>query len=316
MSNDLSLFPPGSPLRDAAPIPNRLHALSVEFPTLYHVASTTSRAGQRAYVRLVRIDLMLLIIGAALSLAAAASSHEGRRIEAVLAAAALFGSAIAKCFNRVHHFDRDWFQGRSVAESVKNASWRYMMRVPPYAGDEDGADTVLLTNFADMLHSADVVHLRSEWVAAEPHLIPMAMRTVRAMSFADRKEIYLQERIRDQLVWYTAKSEENDRNATRWYWIGLLVQSTAAALAVVQIVESNFPDIVAFLTIIAVAATAWNQLRQHEGLSKTYSLVAHDLLLLRERIDLARDEERFGELVEDTEETISREHTLWMAKRS
>ncbi len=288
----------------------------VEYPALQGFASATSRTGQRKYVSLVRADLFLLIGGAALSLAIAVSPHKIHRFEAIAAALLLVGSAVAKALNHARHFDRDWFQGRSVSESIKNVSWRYMMRVAPYDTGDDDADSALLSVFQELLHSFDTLRPTREWVATDPHFIPDAMRAVRSLPSDDRRAFYLRERVHGQLVWYAAKSEENDRKATLWYWISLVVQAAAALFALVQIARPDAPDLVAFLTIIAVACTAWNQLRQHEQLTKTYALVAHDLLLLRERIGIARDEETFGKLVKDTEETISREHTLWMAKRS
>ncbi len=166
-----------------------------------------------------------------------------------------------------------------------------------------------------MIQSFDAFRVKTE-LLTESHLIPDTMRTVRSLPLEGRKDVYLRERVQNQLVWYASKSEENNRKATLWYWITLGVQTIAALFALIQIAMPDLPDFVAFLTIIAIACTAWNQLRQHQELTKTYDLVAHDLLLLKERIRIADQEDVLGGLVKDTEETISREHTLWAAKHA
>jgi hypothetical protein len=54
---------------------------------------------------------------------------------------------------------------------------------------------------------------------------------------------------------------------------------------------------------------------RHDELSKSYGLAAPELMVLHSRLELAETEEAFWQGVEETEAAISREHTMWMAKR-
>jgi hypothetical protein len=60
-------------------------------------------------------------------------------VPAVLLVAAL----IAKLANRLQRFDEHWFDGRAVAETVKSATWRYIMGVRPYDAPGTHPDVVL-----------------------------------------------------------------------------------------------------------------------------------------------------------------------------
>jgi hypothetical protein len=50
---------------------------------------------------------------------------------------------IAKLANRLQRFDEHWFDGRAVAETVKSATWRYIMGVRPYDAPGTHPDVVL-----------------------------------------------------------------------------------------------------------------------------------------------------------------------------
>jgi hypothetical protein len=74
-------------------------------------------------------------------------------------------------------------------------------------------------------------------------------------------------------------------------------------------------DLISVLAAVSAAATAWTQLGRHDELAKSYGLAAHELMVLHSRLELADSEEAFRQGVEETESAISREHTMWMAKR-
>ena len=67
---------------------------------------------------------------------------------------------------------------------------------------------------------------------------------------------------------------------------------------------------------VATAATAWTQLGRHDELSKSYALAYQELLMIRTLGEKVSTEEGLDRLVTDGENAISREHTMWMAKRA
>jgi hypothetical protein len=54
---------------------------------------------------------------------------------AAVAAIVLLGSIVAKYVSKQRSDDKEWFDGRAVAESVKTLTWRYMMRLKPFEYD-------------------------------------------------------------------------------------------------------------------------------------------------------------------------------------
>ena len=62
-------------------------------------------------------------------------------------------------------------------------------------------------------------------------------------------------------------------------------------------------------------ATAWLHMKQHQNLASAYSIAAHELSLIASKIASQLDEANWAGFVDEAEEAISREHTLWKASR-
>lgn len=77
-------------------------------------------------------------------------------------------------------------------------------------------------------------------------------------------------------------------------------------------------DVDLFSLALALAATgaAWLELRQHESLARAYSIATQELASVYTRLENVTDEAVWASSVDDAEEAISREHTLWRASRS
>src|SRR5581483_4581432 len=88
----------------------------------------------------------------------------------LLAAALLLLTGLATTTKRQAQADQAWFQGRAVAESVKTACWRYMMRVAPYA-DDASADAELASVLRRVARASPLVRLRLTPEDAEQPLI-------------------------------------------------------------------------------------------------------------------------------------------------
>ncbi|MDF2758686.1 MAG: integral rane protein [Thermomicrobiales bacterium] len=287
-----------------------------DYPALYRAANAASRRARMAHTRLVGAELALLVgaavIGAAQSLLPGSGSGWERAFPAVLLVAAL----IAKLANRLQRFDEHWFDGRAVAETVKSATWRYVMGVRPYDGAGTQPETTLGEALRDALAArpALAAHLH-RLPAGARQVVTERMRQVRRMPAEQRHDYYLTERVDNQEAWYAGKSQTNSRAATVWFWVSLLFEGLALAAAIMVAVTGFTADLLGPLAAITAAATAWTQLGRHDELAKSYGLAAHELMVLHSRLELADSEEAFRQGVEETESAISREHTMWMAKR-
>lgn len=287
---------------------------ALAYPALYSAANAASQAGQQGYKWLVVADLGLLGVAAIISVGSQVLPPLGESWSRAIAAALLAIAFVAKAVNRQRGFDAQWFDGRAVAETVKSATWRFAMHAPPFTGDE-GANAAFVTTLRDALQARSSLAPHLYQIPADGRQIPRGMEEVRAAPLATRRATYLAERLADQTAWYASKAAANARSANRWFWAGMAAQGGALIVAIALILAPDKPEVVAAFTTVAAAIAAWTQFRRHGELSKSYALAAHELAFLRSEVEGADTEETFRETVAATEDAISREHTMWMAKR-
>jgi hypothetical protein len=285
------------------------------YPALFTTADAVSRHGRKGHTRLIMIDLALLALAAIIGLIRPQLPDLPETWAGILAALLLAGALLAKMANQLRSYDAQWFDGRAVAETVKSASWRYAMHATPY----DDADAAASSQFAETLRDtiaarpalSTVMHV----VPADSQQITASMREIRALPFGERQVLYLAERVGDQIHWYGSRATENARKARHWFWIEFLSQGAALVVAILLIAAPSVPDFAAGLATVAAVATAWTQYNRHDELSRSYSLAVQELAFLRSAIDVAPDEAELRIAIATTEDAISREHTMWMARR-
>jgi len=88
----------------------------------------------------------------------------------------------------------------------------------------------------------------------------------------------------------------------------------AAAVALVKWPDSDF-KLTGLFTCLASALIAWVQLKQHKELAQSYSIAEVELGFIQEQGQHITTDREFSDFVGDAENAISREHTLWIARR-
>jgi len=287
-----------------------------DYPALYISADAASLVGQATYVRLVKWDLILVVAAAGLGAISPLLTDDSAQIVAAVIAALLLVAVLLRFATRTLRPDREWFDGRAVAESVKSLSWRYMMRVEPYDVPDADADHLFLRHLREILEERKEFRQQLGGLAGDAAQITARMREVRALPLAGRKGVYVKERVMDQVNWYTGKTQANRRSAGMWFWIGLAGLALALLWAVMRVVSLGSLNLIGFFSSVAASVTAWTQLRRYDELSKSYGLAAQELMIARGLVEGASDEAAFTEAVKDAEGAISREHTMWVARRS
>lgn len=281
-----------------------------DFPALHRSANTLSLDAQRHFLRCLKLHLVLLCVGAALS----ALNYPCIWI-AIAQVFALLGALSCSIYLFTKRPDRLWYAGRAVAESVKTITWRYVTKAEPF----DSADDIAQHDFRKKLK--DIVDQNREVAQSLTSNLTEAqisdvMNSTRALGLADRKKAYQLERISDQLAWYAKKSAFNKRTSNIFFW--LLVATNAAAV-IAAIVRVNFPTTPVWFTdtLIAIAASllSWMQAKRYSELAASYALTAHEISLIREQSSLPSTDQEFSLFVGDAENAFSREHTQWTARR-
>jgi len=281
-----------------------------DYPVLFREADIASVSAQRQYFVLQRMYLGSLIVGGIL---AALTSLVW--MYAVMAIVLTVGLLVL-WISRSRQDDKAWFDCRAVAESVKTAAWRFMMIAPPFEND-DALDQRFVSELQEIRGARPDCQERLAGVAtANAPAITDFMRQMRARTFDERKRFYVEQRLRDQRSWYARAAQMNACSGERWFWTTAALQVIAIAVAIIQVATGGFGiNMVPVITTCAASAAAWNQMKRHDELKKMYALASQELGELEAIAHGLNVEDDFPQLVEQVEGAISREHTMWCARR-
>jgi len=285
---------------------------SEDLPGLYQSANHASLSAQNVYFTCLRWYLFLLVLAAFVSYL--------RPTDAVgaLVSASLFLITLGiLIFIRVKRPDDVWYNGRAVAESAKTITWRWMMRAEPYEDDENieivsrsflnDLKTILDQN-RSLSHS-----LQSGSAVNDP--ISKKMREVRKLSVAERLLVYVDHRVTDQANWYWMKSRFNKRRAKQWFWVSVVLHSSAILMLLYRIKDPFMALPVEVLATAAGAVLTWLQAKKHNELNSAYALTAHEIVIIKGESASINDERGLSEFVTNSESAFSREHTQWVARK-
>jgi len=284
------------------------------YPGLYRCADSASLNAQRTYLCLNKLYLGSLVVGSAVGATATLGMSVWNMWSFTIMAIILVLGLLILWIMRARSDDKIWFDGRAIAESVKTASWRFMMKVPPYQED----------NKVEELFISQLKEIRE----ARPHMgkclaavqdsggssITDFMREKRTATLEDRKKFYVNDRLADQRSWYARRAKQNATSSIRWFWVVAGLQITAIVLAIIQAKGLNI-NIVPVITTSVAAFAAWGQMKRYDELAQSYYLAAQELEDLESLACSQTTVEEFTQLVEQAENSISREHTMWCARR-
>lgn len=260
---------------------------------------------------------MLLVSGAGFAAASPVFACMKPALAGV-SAMLLAASLLCTLYLRVQKLEQLWYGGRAVAESAKSMAWRYMTGAAPYLISLPAAEVE--GKFISALES--IVRERKQLAFgfggefSEQPQISGRMQAVRVGTLGERKQAYLAGRISDQRAWYGSQARDNRLAEDRYFNVVFASQLAAlvAAVALVRWPGSNV-RLTGFFASLASALIAWLQLKQHKELAQSYSVAELELGFIEEKARHIMTEEGFSDFVGDAENAVSREHTLWIARR-
>ena len=277
------------------------------YPAIFHAADNASVSSQRWFLGLSACRLWALVIVAAL----AAFSVLIGRWTAIIALVPISVAVFVEVLLLAWRPDRRWYQARAIAESAKTLAWRYQVGGRPLdlrMTDEE-ADAELIARLRGLLVQFNDLSL------PPTHLdqVTPRMRKLRSSLLEERMAEYQRCRIQNQRAWYADKADWHRKRAT-WYQVGLIVIELAAfAMAILTAAYGLSVSVYSLLAALAVASVGWLQIKQHHSVADAYSLASHDLAAINSTIDSVAGEDAWELFVDQAEETISREHTRWLA---
>lgn len=280
----------------------------VDFPEAFVVPDTLSLDGQRQFIRSTRLQLLLLVTASSAG-AFAWSLDNGWDVPALIAGLAFTAAAGLRALLLIRRPHRDWYDGRAATESIKTLSWKYAVGGDPFLLKEADAEAHFVEVVRDVLGSFEALR-ETRSTSADP---TQTMQHLRRAPLADRQQAYLTGRISDQKNWYKRKAEWNRQRARFWGSLMLALQIAAAAGAFLKGFDVISIDLFGLAGAAAASAAAWLETKQHHTIARAYSVAANELRSIEELAERPTTEEEWGVFVAESEEAISREHTMWKA---
>lgn len=288
-----------------------------DFPGIQQAADKASDKSQKYYINLVRLNLITGVTAALITI------YNFEQIEPklyiyivslVLLVTSLGLTGLIKYFK----FEDLWYQGRALAESVKTLTWRYVTcsenfesNVPLQEVERTFTDSLhtLQTKFPDLVQFMDTNLLQQNAITAK-------MNMTRNLPWQKRLENYVKCRIDDQVSWYSNKAKFNKRKKAKWLWliIGTQVLAILSCTSLVVWPSSSW-NLVGLFTTISASAIAWLELKQYQSLIQAYTTAFMELTLIKSLSSTIVTEADFTTYVLDSENAVSREHTMWLVQR-
>jgi hypothetical protein len=285
-------------------------------PEPYWTADRVSVSEQRKATRWYGGQILALLLASVLGIP---DWHAGSiDISPILSIAAFLGAAYYWDRLRAETPQAVWFESRAAAEAIKGLVWRYVVRARPFEGEAESmeADELFLDRLSDVFET-----YRSLGVippGARP-AITKEMRRLRSGPLSSRRELYLQERLRAQRLWYVSKADAFDNKSAFWSLMTLVAICFGLAFAGLQMFGAVHTHALGTLATAGAAITAWTQLKQFRPLAAAYRLVAKELEQIEGQLDRLNSadpdaEELWSRLARESESTLAKEQAVWRAR--
>lgn len=206
--------------------------------------------------------------------------------------------------------EAEWLKIRMLAEALTRATWKRVMEVPPYDGDEP--DRMLLDTANQLENAAAPGLMRPNASGGRP---PPTTRSI---------QLYIRKRVEDQIAYYTTKSTEAAQvvgRVGRWTFIlGL----AAVLFGLFGVRYPALPIWVATITTLSAAVVALFRADRLTSVAPLYQATARHLSRLRS-LWMVTEKKRSGrtdeevraletEFVMACEQAMAQENESWRAE--
>lgn len=290
-----------------------------DYPTLYQASDTASLKQQKYHIRAVKIEAYSVAL-AAISSGFFLINEMENQICSLMTAIFLGSALVARLLMKFKNWERDWFGTRAIAESIKTITWRYAMGVSPYRNDVSEKDLATkLTSEIDAILKTipDIAaSISPECVGKTIQSISARMKEIRDLPIQERKNIYVTSRVSDQRDWYARKTAENKTKADFWICAILFSEFVGIGIAI-YLISNQIPyfNPLGLVTTLTAIFCAWAQTKRYQELAQAYGLATTEIGKSESLSHGIQTDAELAKYVEETEDAISREHTMWTAKR-
>ncbi|WON93820.1 DUF4231 domain-containing protein [Sphingobacterium sp. UGAL515B_05] len=288
-----------------------------DFPNYFLAGDNASKSAQKYYVRYVRWNLILMSISAAIAIYNY-NTEESKRIVYIISGLILMGAFVLSLIIKTKKYEDIWYRGRALAESSKTLAWRFMTKSEYFEGSL--TDNIVEQRFTQRLNEIQNefkdIHANLKAADLRREVITQKMSEVRSLDILKRMEFYLRNRIDNQIDWYSNKADTNKQKYEGWFWAVIVMQF----LAIVSIVflifyPSSSLNFVGIFTTLSASFFSWLQLKRYQENKEAYNTAVSELNLIKNQAKFITTDDEFSKFVLDSENAMSREHTMWLAQK-
>ncbi len=292
--------------------------METELPSAFTAADDQSGWGQRTHLRLTKIELMLVVLGAFAGIV----DYVGKRdihMSQLFGGVLFVGALLLRAHRSSEQYERQWFEGRAAAESIKSLAWRYAVGGKPVGRElkAAAADDVFLGLLREIVTVRPRAIVRHRELPAAQ--ITHWMRCSRELPLAERAEMYRTGRIDNQRDWYAVRAFWNAQQQRRWNFLVLVLEFLGFAVGISQAVGLLGSFRVGGLGVagaVVAAVISWSHAKQFGNLASAYAQAELELSAILDVFFTGTDENEWASFVESAETAISREHRMWQSARS
>lgn len=287
------------------------------YPNYFVAGDTASKKAQFWYIRLFGLDLLLMIFSAILSVYNY-QTDQSKTIIYIISGLLLLGALLISIFLKVKKYEDVWYRGRALAESCKTLTWRFIMcseyfehNISSQEAEQRFIQRIREINneFNDLNKVLSPKQLNSDIITVE-------MLRIRQLSLLDKKTYYLNNRIQNQIDWYSSKAEDSKIKYDVWFFTIIFLQFLALISIgfLIKYPSSNF-NFVGIFSTIAASGFSWLQVKKYQENKEAYTTANSELNLIKAEGNRNFSDNEFSEYVLDSENAMSREHTMWLAQK-
>ncbi len=290
-----------------------------DYPSLFQKSDTASVKQQNIYLLACKIEFGAILLAAFLGGISLIGNMKIMTLLQVATAVSLFASFLVRVSLMFYKWDKHWFDTRAIAESVKTATWRYVMAIEPFKKMDSNkkADEIFGKELNEIFEARKETHIViASCVTQSDKQISDKMREIRAAPLKDKLKIYIEQRLRDEKNWYKRKARYNSGQEQLWAGIVMLCEVIGIVVSVC-IISHHYIIInpLGLITTLTAVFCAWMQIKRHRELSQTYAVAEQELTSIESLGKYVNKVAKLEKFVVNTENAISREHTMWCAKK-
>lgn len=291
----------------------------MDLPDSYSSYDTSAIIAQRDHFRLILFELGSAVVISISSLIIAIYQQDTiSRIGFLIISFLFLIGIVRQLIATKEQFERKWFAFRAVAESIKSLAWQYAMACGDFSESSLDASKLFLQRIK---RAKEIFRINPdpETISIESsNDLKQSLEEAREIGWQNKRKIYIKERLEDQIKWYRNKAQINKKRSNLYDSMVIILQIVGIVISLVFLYIRpmiNGAPVLSLTVTLIVAIIGWSRSKQHAELMEPYQNAERELNDIKQEIELAGTEADFRRLVEEAEQAISREHTIWLAKR-